>query len=133
MTHMISFVGFLAECIIQKLTTEALLIKIAEVRSVSVSTLKAGILDNILNFLYQPVIAQPDMWSNVFEFAKQYSRKSTDMSVLCRHVEYFTTTTEPPINLSKSDFAIVRIVTVTMQHMLSIWVVQVTGNLGCNR
>ena len=133
MTHMISFGGFLAKCIIQKLTTEALLVKIAEVRSVSVLTLKAGILDNILNFVYQPVIAQPDMWSNVFEFAKKYSRKSTDMSLLCRHVEYFTTTTKPHINLTKSDFAIVRIVTVTMQHMLGIWVVRVTGNLGCNR
>ena len=91
------------------------------------------LLFNILNFVYQPVVAQPDMWSNVFEFAKKYSRKSTDMSLLCRHMEYFTTTTEPPINLSKSDFAIVRIVTVTMQHMLGIWVVRVTGNLGCNR
>ena len=91
MTHMISFGGFLAECIIQKLTKEALLIKIAEVRSVSVSTLKAGILDNILNFVYQPVIAQPDMWSNVFEFAKKYSRKSTDMSVCV-----VTWSTSPP-------------------------------------
>ena len=91
------------------------------------------LLLNIYNFVYQPVVALPDMWSNVFEFAKKYSRKSTDMSLLCRHVEYFTTTIEPHINLIKSDFAIVRIVTVTMQHMLGIWVVRVTGNLSCNR
>ena len=56
------------------------------------------LLFNILIFLYQPVVAQPDIWSNVFEFAKKYSRKSTDMSLLC--VVSWSTSPSQPSHIS---------------------------------
>ena len=83
-------------------TTHALIVKIAAVREESVPTLKGAILTNILNFL-QPAVGCDTIWPKVFELAKTYSRKPTDMSVLFRHVQHFTTNSKPELKWAQSD------------------------------
>ena len=84
------------------LTTESLFTKIAEIKKMSVSSVKAGILRNMLSLVSSPASAQPDMWPKVFDFAKNHTRKQTDMSVLHRHVAFYTRS-EPHISWCQSD------------------------------
>ena len=84
------------------LTTESLFTKIAEVKNIPVASLKAGILQNMLSLVSSPAPAQPDIWPKVFDFAKNHTRKKTDMTVLHRHVEFYTRS-EPNITWCQSD------------------------------
>ena len=82
-------------------STNALIDKIAAVREEPVPVLKGAILGNMLRFL-QPAVGS-GIWPEVFEVAASYSRKPTDMSVVHRHVQHFTTNTEPQLKWSESD------------------------------
>ena len=83
-------------------STHALIEKIASLREVSVQHLKVDMLSNMFRFL-QPSLVASDNWPKVFEFAKSFARKPTDMSVVSRHVRHFTTTTRPQLKWSETD------------------------------
>ena len=80
-----------------------LLPKLLLYRAESLLTLKNAILSNMLTFFHQPAVAHPNIWPRLFEVARTYSQKPTDMSVLLCHVQHFTTNTEPQMKWSKSD------------------------------
>ena len=83
------------------MTTKGLIAKIAALREENVPTLKSAILSNLLTFL-QPTVGCETIWPKVFELAKTYSRKPTDMSVVDRHVRHFTNT-KPQLKWAESD------------------------------
>ena len=83
------------------MSTNALIAKIAACRGESVPDLKGAILSNLLKFL-QPAVGS-DIWPKVFEVANSFSRKPTNMSVLHRHVQHFTTNTQPQLKWSEID------------------------------
>ena len=83
------------------MTTNGLIAKIAALREESMPTLKSAILSNLLTFL-QPTVGCETIWPKVFELAKTYSRKPTDMSVVDRHVRHFTNT-KPQLKWAESD------------------------------
>ena len=83
-------------------STHALIEQIAALREVSVQHLKVAMLSNMFRFL-QPSLVASDNWPKVFEFAKSFARKPTDMSVVSRHVSHFTTTTKPQLKWSETD------------------------------
>ena len=83
-------------------STHVLIEQLAALRQVSVEHLKLAMLSNMLRFL-QPSLVASDNWPKVFEFAKSFARKPTDMSVVSRHVRHFTTTTRPQLKWSETD------------------------------
>ena len=83
------------------MSTHGLIAKIAHCRGESVQDLKCAILSNLLKFL-QPAVGS-DIWPKVFEVANSFSRKPTNMSVLHRHVQHFTTNTQPQLKWSEID------------------------------
>ena len=83
-------------------STHVLIEQLAALRQVSVEHLKLAMLSNMLRFL-QPSLVASDNWPAVFEFAKSFARKPTDMTVVSRHVRHFTTTTRPQLKWSETD------------------------------